>query len=52
MSAQRIYIPVITFHPIVGGVEKYALLHAKSLHERGYETTIVTFRYNLSLIHI
>lgn len=46
MSKLRIYIAVATFYPIVGGIEKQALIQSQKLCERGYTTTIVTFRHN------
>ncbi len=45
MSNPRVYICIDTFHPYVGGAEKQALAQGQSLHKRGYEVTIVTFRY-------
>jgi glycosyltransferase involved in cell wall biosynthesis len=45
MDRVRIYIAIPTFHPLVGGAEKQALAHARSLRRRGYEATIVTFRH-------
>jgi glycosyltransferase involved in cell wall biosynthesis len=41
----RIYIVIGTFHPLIGGAESQAQLQGKSLRERGYEATIVTFRH-------
>lgn len=46
MSNPRIYIVILTFLPMVGGAEKQALAHARSLQERGLETTIVTLRHD------
>jgi len=46
MDNLRIYIAISTFLPLVGGAEKQALAHARSLRERGYETTIVTLRHD------
>lgn len=46
MSKLRIYIAISTFHPLVGGAERQALLHGCSLRERGHVVTIVTFRHN------
>jgi glycosyltransferase involved in cell wall biosynthesis len=43
---KRLYIVTATFHPLVGGVETLALAHAHSLRERGFDTTIITFRYD------
>ncbi|GAC1350447.1 MAG: N-acetyl-alpha-D-glucosaminyl L-malate synthase BshA [Ktedonobacteraceae bacterium] len=45
MSDLRIYIAISTFHPLVGGAEKQALLQARSLRERGHRATIVTFHH-------
>jgi glycosyltransferase involved in cell wall biosynthesis len=44
MPNPRIYIVTATFLPSVGGAEKQAFAQSRSLRERGYETTIVTFR--------
>src|SRR5712691_12280845 len=44
MPNPRIYIVTATFLPSVGGAEKQAFAQGRSLRERGYETTIVTFR--------
>ena len=46
MSRPRIFIAIGTFHPLVGGAEKQALLHGRSLRERGYQATIVTFQHD------
>ena len=46
MNKPRIYIAIATFHPLVGGAEKQALLQAQSLRERGYDATIITFRHD------
>ena len=46
MSNLRIYIVIATFLPGVGGAEKQALAQGRSLRQRGYETTIVTFRHD------
>ncbi len=43
-STLRIYIVIATFHPLVGGAETQALAQCRSLRERGYEATIITFR--------
>lgn len=40
----RVYIVIGTFHPIVGGAERQALALGRSLRERGYAATILTFR--------
>jgi glycosyltransferase involved in cell wall biosynthesis len=41
----RIYIVIGTFHPLIGGAESQAHIQGKSLRERGYEATVVTFRH-------
>ena len=41
----RIYIVIGTFHPLIGGAETQALAQSKVLREKGYETTIITFRH-------
>jgi glycosyltransferase involved in cell wall biosynthesis len=46
MSNPRIYIVVPTFLPRVGGTEKQALAHGRSLQGRGFVTTIVTLRHD------
>lgn len=46
MSKPRIYIAISTFHPLVGGAEKQALLQGRSLRERGYEATVITFHHS------
>jgi glycosyltransferase involved in cell wall biosynthesis len=46
MPNPRIYIVIATFLPFVGGAEKQAFAQGRSMHERGYETTVVTFRHN------
>jgi glycosyltransferase involved in cell wall biosynthesis len=46
MSSPRIYVVIATFLPLVGGAEIQAFAHSRSLRERGYETTIITFRYS------
>src|SRR5579863_9063968 len=48
MDSIRIYMIVGTFHPIVGGVEKQVLAQCRCLLEKGYEVTIITFRYESS----
>jgi glycosyltransferase involved in cell wall biosynthesis len=45
MSDLRIYIAISTFHPLVGGAEKQALLQARSLRVRGHLATIITFHH-------
>src|SRR6266568_4638557 len=50
MSNPRIYIVTATFLPGVGGTgvggtEKQAFAQGRSLRERGYQTTIITFRH-------
>src|SRR5712691_3199165 len=46
MSNPRIYIVIATFLPLIGGAEIQAFAQSRSLRERGYETTIITFRYS------
>ena len=46
VSNPRIYIAIPTFLPSVGGAEKQALAQGRSLHERGYEATIITLRHD------
>lgn len=46
MGNPRIYITIATFYPLVGGAETQALAQGRSLRERGYSTTIVTFHHN------
>jgi glycosyltransferase involved in cell wall biosynthesis len=48
VSNLRLYLVITTFLPIVGGAEKQALLHARSMQERGITATIVTLRHNRS----
>lgn len=45
MSHPRIYIVISTFHPIVGGAEKQALMQGRSLRERGFAASVITFRH-------
>jgi len=45
MSDPRVYIITPTFLPLVGGAEKQALAHGRSLRERGFATTIITLRH-------
>ncbi|HLZ59789.1 MAG TPA: glycosyltransferase family 4 protein [Ktedonosporobacter sp.] len=45
MSKLRVYIPIATFHPLVGGAETQAMLQAQTLRARGHEATIITFRH-------
>src|SRR5947209_9134725 len=42
----RIYMPITTFYPLIGGTEKQALIKGQSLIERGYQVTIITFRHD------
>jgi len=44
MPNPRIYIATATFLPSVGGAEKQAFAQGRSMRERGFETTVVTFR--------
>ncbi len=46
MNNPHIYITIGTFHPVVGGAEKQALMQGRSLRERGYAATIITFHHN------
>lgn len=46
MSDLRVYVVIGTFQPIVGGAEKQAFIQARSLRERGYAATVMTFRHN------
>src|SRR5438874_1628903 len=45
MINPRIYLVTATFLPAVGGAEKQAFTHGRSLRERGLEVTIITFRH-------
>src|SRR5207302_6932986 len=45
-SNPRIYIIAPTFLPLIGGSEKQALTHGRSLRERGWVTTIITLCYD------
>jgi len=45
MINPRIYLVTATFLPAVGGAEKQAFAHSRSLRERGLEVTIITFRH-------
>jgi glycosyltransferase involved in cell wall biosynthesis len=42
VSDLRIYIAISTFLPLVGGSEKQALAHGRSLQKRGFVPTIIT----------
>jgi glycosyltransferase involved in cell wall biosynthesis len=46
MTNPRIFIVTATFLPAVGGIEKQAFAHGRSLRERGYGATIITFRHH------
>lgn len=46
MGSLRIFIAIPTFLPMVGGAEKQALAHGRSLRERGFVSTIVTLRHD------
>jgi glycosyltransferase involved in cell wall biosynthesis len=48
VSNPRIYIAISTFLPLIGGAEMQALAQGRSLHERGYDATIITFRHERS----
>ena len=43
MDNPRIYIAIATFHPLIGGAEKQALMQARCLRARGIEATVLTF---------
>jgi glycosyltransferase involved in cell wall biosynthesis len=45
VSKPRIYVVISTFFPLVGGAETQTLAQCQRLRERGYETTIITFRH-------
>ncbi len=45
MHNPRIYIAIATFHPIIGGAEKQALMQARCLRARGIAATILTFHH-------
>src|SRR5437763_13986363 len=45
MNSPRIYSVIATFLPAIGGAEKQAFAQAFNLWQRGYETTIITFRH-------
>lgn len=45
-SKKRIYVAITTFLPQVGGAEKQALIQGRSMLNRGYAPTIITFRHN------
>src|SRR5258708_22562970 len=40
------YVAITSFLPQVGGAEKQALMHGRSMLKRGYVPTIITFRHN------
>src|SRR5690242_5882813 len=46
MNNPRIYIVIADFFPTMGGAEKQAFAQALNLRQRGYETTIITFRHD------
>jgi glycosyltransferase involved in cell wall biosynthesis len=48
MGKPRIYIAVSEFYPSLGGTEQQARMQARLLRERGFETTVVTFRLGRS----
>ncbi|MEO8973449.1 MAG: glycosyltransferase family 4 protein [Ktedonobacteraceae bacterium] len=48
MHNPRIYIAIATFHPLIGGAEKQALMQGRSLRARGIEATILTFHHDSS----
>ncbi len=45
MGNLRIFIVTATFLPAVGGIEKQAFAHSRSLRERGYGATVITLRH-------
>lgn len=45
MNNPRIYIAIATFHPLVGGAEKQALMQGRCLRARGIEATVLTFHH-------
>ena len=48
MDNPRIYIAIATFHPLIGGAEKQALMQACCLRARGIEATVLTFHHDSS----
>src|SRR6266566_9537236 len=44
VNNRRKYMPITSFYPLIGGAEKQALIQGRSLMERGYQVTIITFR--------
>lgn len=48
MHNPRIYIAIATFHPLIGGAEKQALMQGRSLRARGIEATVLTFHHESS----
>lgn len=48
MRKLRVYIPIATFHPLVGGAETQAMLQAQTLRDRGHEASIITFHHQRS----
>lgn len=42
----RIYFAIENFYPLVGGAETQTLAQCKNLIERGYQATVVTYRYD------
>lgn len=48
MSNLRVYIAISTFLPIIGGAERQAIAHGRSLRAKGHDATIITLRYDRS----
>ncbi|HLJ32187.1 MAG TPA: glycosyltransferase family 4 protein, partial [Ktedonobacteraceae bacterium] len=48
MDNPRIYIAIATFHPLIGGAEKQALMQGRCLRARGFEATVLTFHHDPS----
>lgn len=46
MTNLRIYIAIATFHPLVGGSEKQALLQCQHIQKRGYAPTVITLQHD------
>jgi glycosyltransferase involved in cell wall biosynthesis len=42
----RIYFAIENFYPLIGGAETQTLAQCRNLIERGYEATVVTYRYD------
>ncbi|HVB22658.1 MAG TPA: glycosyltransferase family 4 protein [Ktedonobacteraceae bacterium] len=48
MDKPRVYIAIATFHPLIGGAEKQALMQGRCLRARGIEATVLTFHHDSS----